>query len=115
VAETASLAARAQEIHGALDPIAQSMRTTAVADVTNAEGAATRLVSSSENALSKSQRAVLKQGETAVKGPGHAEETILNSAQQNGQTVNSMGVSRTPCASCADKLKQANVNVQGPQ
>jgi hypothetical protein len=110
-----TLAGRAQEIHGALDPIAQSMRTTAVADVTNANGTSSTLVSSSNNTLAPAQRAVLQSGETAVSGSGHAEATILNAAQKNGQTVNTMGVSRTPCASCAQKLKDAGVDVAGPR
>jgi RHS repeat-associated protein len=115
VVEDANLGVRAAEIHGALDPIAQSMRTTAVANVTNADGTVSTLVSSSNNTLAPVQRAVLKPGETAVSGAGHAEETILNAAQKNGQTVNTMGVSRTPCPSCAQKLKDANVDVQGPR
>ena len=108
------LADRAEEIHSALDPIAQNMRTTAVADVTNADGTLSTLVSSSNNTLAPAQRAVLQPGETAVSGAGHAEETILNAAQQNGQTVNTMGVSRTPCPTCQRKLDQAGVQVQGP-
>ncbi len=108
------LATREEEIHGVLDPIAQSMRTTAVADVTNADGTISTLVSSSRNTLAPAQRAVLQPGETAVAGAGHAEETILNAAQQNGQTVNTMGVSRTPCPTCQQKLDQAGVQVQGP-
>jgi len=115
VVEDANLGVRAAEIHGALDPIAQNMRTTAVANVTNADGTVSTLVSSSNNTLAPVQRAVLQPGETAVSGAGHAEETILNAAQKNGQTVNTMGVSRTPCPSCAQKLKDANVDVQGPR
>jgi len=115
VVEDVNLGVRAAEIHGALDPIAQNMRTTAVANVTNADGTVSTLVSSSNNTLAPVQRAVLQPGETAVSGAGHAEETILNAAQKNGQTVNTMGVSRTPCPSCAQKLKDANVDVQGPR
>src|SRR5579864_5277260 len=115
VVEDANLGVRAAEIHGALDPIAQNMRTTAVANVTNADGTVSTLVSSSNNTLAPVQRAVLQPGETAVSGAGHAEETILNAAQKNGQTVNTMGVSRTPCSSCAQKLKESNVDVQGPR
>jgi len=115
-AETAqALAGRAEQIHGALDPIAQNMRTTAVANVTNADGTASTLVSSSRNALAPAQRAVLQEGEAPVSGAGHAEETILNAAQQNGQAVNAMGVSRTPCPSCAQKLDAAGVTVSGPR
>ncbi len=110
-----ALAERAGEIHDALHPIAQNMRTTAVADVTNADGTMSRLVSSSENTLNSAQKAALQPGETAVSGPGHAEETILNSAQQNGQTVSTMGVSRTPCISCTQKLNDAAVDVAGPK
>ncbi len=53
--------------------------------------------------------------EKDVSGPGHAEETIMNSAQQNGQTVKSMGVSRDPCPGCARMLKDKGVDVQGPE
>ena len=115
LAVAATLAGRAEEIHGALHPIAQTMRTTAVADVTNSGGTISRLVSSSENSLSPAQRAVLQPGETAVSGSGHAEQTILNHAMQNGQVVNSMGVSRAPCAICAQMLKDAGVDVAGPK
>ena len=111
LADSANLATRASEIHSALDPIAQEMRTTAVATVTNPDGTVSTLAASSRNTLAPAQRAVLQEGETAVSGAGHAEETILNSTQQNGQTVNSMGVSRTPCPSCQQKLGQAGVDV----
>ena len=47
----AALASRASEIHSALDPIAQTMRTTAVASVTDANGATSVLVGSSNNTL----------------------------------------------------------------
>ncbi len=114
VAASANLATRASEIHSALDPIAQEMRTTAVANVTNADGTVSTLVSSSKNTLAPAQRALLQPGETAVKGAGHAEETILNAAKQNGQTVNTMGVSRTICPTCAPKLQEAGVDAKGP-
>ncbi len=110
-AESANLATRASEIHGVLDPIAQRMRTTAVASVTNGDGAVSTVAASSRNTLAPAQRAVLQEGETAVSGAGHAEETLLNSAQQNGQTVNNMGVTRNPCPTCQQKLDQAGVNV----
>jgi hypothetical protein len=108
------LAARAEEIHEALHPIAQNMRTTAVADVTNADGTISTLVSSSNRTVAPVQQAVLQPGETPVTGAGHAETTILDSAQANGQTVNTMGVSRTPCPTCQQRLDQAGVQVRGP-
>ena len=112
--ESMNLGARAQEIHSALDPIAQNMRTTAVGEVSNADGSTSTLVASSRSTLSPAQRAVLRPGETAVSGAGHAEQTILNNAAQNGQTVTRMGVTRTPCPTCAQMLNQASVAVQGP-
>jgi RHS repeat-associated protein len=114
-AKTVNLGERAQQVHAVLDPIAQRMRTTAVAEVTNADGTVRTLVSSSRPTLGPAQRGALNPGEVPVSGAGHAEQTILNSAQQNGQVVNSMGVTRTPCLDCAQRLQQAGVRVERPQ
>jgi hypothetical protein len=97
-------------------PHAQSMRTTAVADVTEANGASRTLVSSSERALSPGQRASLKPGETAVSGQKgvHAEQKIMNHAQANGQTVNTIAPSRAACSTCAAKAASKNIKIKNP-
>lgn len=101
-----TLTARAGQIHGALTtPIAQNMRTTAVA--ATKEGG--RFVASSQNTLSKSQRAVLNAGETAVRGAGHAEVTAVRGAQAAGQTPVSVGASRKVCSNCSQFLKENGV------
>jgi len=105
-------AERAKQVHGALDPIAQEMRTTAVGAVKNADGSTGILVGSSRPTLSPSQRAALRPGETPVRGPGHAEKTVLDAAAAKGQRVTRMGVSRKPCEDCGKALRDAGVKVE---
>jgi RHS repeat-associated protein len=104
-ADIASLTSRANTIHGALDPIAQSMRTTAV--VQTADGAT--FVGSSQKLLSPAQRALLQPGEVAAQGAGHAEMTAVRAAEAAGQTPVAVGVSRTPCAACAAELAKKGI------
>jgi hypothetical protein len=42
-------------------------------------------------------------------GPGHAEVTVLNYANANGMTVQSVAASRPICPSCATSLQGAGV------
>jgi hypothetical protein len=109
------LAKRAAEVHGALDPIAQNMRTTAAASVTDANGNTSVLVGSSNNTLSPAQRAALQPGETAVSGPGHAEVTVINAAQSQGMTVNAVAASRTICPDCQQAIQAAGARPVNPQ
>jgi RHS repeat-associated protein len=111
----AALAARATEIHSALDPIAQNMRTTAAASVTDANGVQSTLVGSSSNTLSPAQRAALQPGETAVTGPGHAEVTVVNAAQAQGMTVNAVAASRPICSNCQQVITNAGARPVNPQ
>ena len=106
----ASLEARAKELHGLLDPRAQRMRTTAVTETK--EGVT--YVGSSENALSKAQKAALKPGEVAAEGPGHAEVTTINAAKQAGHTPTATAASRPICPSCAQTIKQEGVTPASP-
>jgi RHS repeat-associated protein len=100
------LASRASEIHSALDDvIAQGMRTTAVADVTNADGTASRVVASSEKNLAPVQKAALREGETAVSGKGHAEQKIAGWAERNGAKINAIAASRPICTSCQTLIR----------
>jgi RHS repeat-associated protein len=103
----ADLGARAKQIHGALDPIAQTKRTTAVAHTINGSGNTVYVVGSSSNALTPAQRAVLKPGEVAATGSGHAERTVINHAKRSNQRVTSVGASRPICPTCEDEIRRA--------
>ena len=105
--ETVDLGQRANEIHSTLSPITQTKTTTAVASATTAEGKDVILVASSEKNLRPAQRAALKDGEIAVSGPGHAEQTIINHAEKNGMTVKEVAASRPICSSCAAAINNA--------
>ena len=105
--ETKDLAARAQEVHAKLDPIAQKQRTTAVLE-TN-EGT---VVGGGKRDLTPAQRAVLKPGETAAKAPGkHAEETVIQNAQRSGAKPQNMSVTRTICTGCQKVIKASGGTV----
>jgi RHS repeat-associated protein len=98
---SAMLAKRANQIQSVLDPIAQSKRTTAVG--TTADGMT--LVASSQKNLSPAQKAALGANETAVSGIGHAEETLINAADELGTTLTDVGASRPMCPDCQDAVK----------
>lgn len=109
--ETAvNLEQRAKELHGLLNPQAQRMRTTAV---TATEEGVT-YVSSSENALSKAQKAALKPSEVAAEGPGHAEVTGINAAKDAGHTPTATAASRPICPTCAQTLQEQGVKPASP-
>jgi hypothetical protein len=66
---TEALATRAGEVHGALHPVAQRMRTTAVLETSGG-----RVVAGGGPDLTPAQRALLGPGESAARLPGaHAE------------------------------------------
>jgi hypothetical protein len=69
----------------------------------------TTVVSSSENALRPAVKALLKDGEVAAKGAGHAEVTGVNAARQMGITPTGVAASRGICPSCADFLRGAGI------
>jgi hypothetical protein len=69
----------------------------------------TTVVSSSENALRPAVKALLKDGEVAAKGAGHAEVTGVNAARQMGLTPTGVAASRGICPSCADFLRGAGI------
>jgi RHS repeat-associated protein len=113
-ASNEALASRANEIHGKLDPIAQTKRTTAVASVTDANGNSSIRVGSSANTLTPAQRAALLPGETPVSGPGHAEVTVINAAQNLGMQVNAVAASRPICPDCAQAIQAAGAGPASP-
>ena len=69
----------------------------------------TTVVSSSEKTLRPAVKALLKDGEVAAKGAGHAEVTGVNAAKQMGLTPTAVAASRGICPSCADFLRTAGV------
>ena len=104
---TSTLAARAEEVHGKLDPIAQKQRTTAVLQ-TN-EGT---VVGGGKRDLTPAQRAALKPGETAAKAPAkHAEETVLENAKLSGAKPQNMAVTRTICQGCKKTIEASGGTV----
>jgi len=103
------LGGRAQEIHGALDPIAQGKRTTAVAQTSEGQ---TLVATSSRTTLTPAQRSTLKPGETIAKGKvsTHAERKIVDAAKPG--TVKQMAVTREPCPTCKTMLKDNKIKVE---
>jgi hypothetical protein len=79
--DAAQLALRAQEINGVLDPIAATMRTTAVLRTSAGD-----IVAGGGKDLTKAQIAALRIGETAANpAPGtHAEIKAIQTALSNG-------------------------------
>jgi hypothetical protein len=105
----AAAESRAAAIHSQLDPIAQEMRTTAVA--TTADGS--RLVATSSRTIpTPAQRAVMKPGETIARGAAsdHAETKIVNSAAAG--SIRNIAVTRPPCDACRRMLQFKNIPVK---
>jgi RHS repeat-associated protein len=107
IASAPTLAARARELHGALSAATQRRTTTAVARVVTQNGRIETWVASSERVLRPAQRALLRGGERAVRGSGHAETTIINAARAEGATVEVIAASRPICPSCARAIEGA--------
>ena len=100
-----NLQARADAIHGALDPIAQANRATAVLEAEGAGGSKHIIVASNEpGVLAKSQRGALTSSEIAAKGTTrgvHAEDNAIRHAQSLGLTPRRIGVAGQPiCPNC---------------
>jgi hypothetical protein len=104
-----NLAARAKELHSALgNAVAIDRRTTAVLAANTGDGLV-NIVSSSRNALSPIQRALLGPTEIAATGVGHAEITAANYALAQGWTPIAVGVSRAICSECVETLKALGI------
>jgi Cytidine and deoxycytidylate deaminase zinc-binding region len=107
---TVGLAERAAQIHGALDPIAQGMRTTAVLE-TNAG----RIIAGGARDLTPLQRALVSPGEIAAQAPGvHAELTALGQAAKMGASPLEMAVTRAICPSCAAAIEASGGVLTSP-
>jgi RHS repeat-associated protein len=108
--DTAALVDRAQEIHSALNPIAQEMRTTAALDTSGA-----RVIAAGGRDLTPAQRALVGEGEVAAKLPGaHAEVTALQYAAQNGLTPQAIGVTRAICPACQAAIRASGGTLTSP-
>ena len=105
LAQGTSLAERAREIHGAVSAATQRRTTVAVARVVTAEGRTETWISSSERVLRPAQRILVRAGERAISGVGHAEQTIVNAAREAGATVEEIAASRPICSACADAIR----------
>jgi hypothetical protein len=107
---TADIAARVKQVHGALHPIAQAQRTTAVLRTSGGN-----IVAGGARDLAPIQKAMLGPGEIAAKLPGaHAEITALTHAQQGGLTPQAMAVSRAICPQCAAAIKASGGTITTP-
>lgn len=99
MSEAERLAARVDEIHGALDPIAQEQRTTAV--MSTREGV--DVLAGGARDLVPAQRALANEGDLLARLPGeHAEITAMNAASKAGLSPLQMAVSRTICSACRE-------------
>ncbi|MBX3175267.1 MAG: hypothetical protein KF709_12700 [Gemmatimonadaceae bacterium] len=106
-AQAASLADDVSEVHGALDPVAQSMRTTAVLETNGG-----RIAAGGARDLTPAQRgAAASRGLQTAAAPGvHAEQTALQAAFRAGFKPDALAVSRPMCSNC-----QAAVTASGGQ
>jgi hypothetical protein len=90
------LAERAKEVHGALDEVAQKMRTTAVLETDIG-----RIVAGGGRDLDPRQTTILGREEIAAKAPRvHAEITALDKAANMGAIPSKLAVTRAICPEC---------------
>ena len=109
-ADTGALVSRANEVHSALHPITQEMRTTAVLETNGG-----RIVAGGGADLAPAQRALLGPSEVAAKLPGaHAEITALEHAAQSGLTPQAIGVTRTICPECEAAIRASGGTLTSP-
>jgi RHS repeat-associated protein len=111
-AATVSLESRVTTVHGALDKIAATSRTTA--GLETAEGV--RIFGAGVRDLSPAQRALLGSGEIAARSIGeHAEVTVLKQALQSGLTPSQLATSWNICPGCAGYIERLGGQVTGPR
>jgi tRNA(Arg) A34 adenosine deaminase TadA len=110
--QTTRLAARADEIHGALDPIAQTRRTTAV--MSTREGG--DVLAGGVRDLTPAQRALARPGDVLGRLRGeHAEITALKAAGEAGLTPRGIATTTNICPTCRSALEQAGATITGPR
>ena len=106
----ASLVARAQQFHSALDSVAQEMRTTVALDTS-----AGRVIAGGGRDLTPGQRALLQAGEMYNTAPGvHAEVTAITGARQIGAQLRAIAATRDFCPFCIDYIQQSGGVITGP-
>lgn len=110
-AQAASLAEDVAEVHGALDPVAQSMRTTAVLETNGG-----RIAAGGARDLTPAQRASAgARGLQSAAAPGvHAEQTALQAALRAGFKPDALAVSRPMCTSCQNAVRASGGQVTSP-
>lgn len=109
---TAGLATRADELHGALDPIAQTRRTTTV--MSTREGG--DVLAGGVRDLTPAQRALARPGDVLGKLPGeHAEITALKAAGEAGLTPQGIATTTNICPACRAALEEAGATITGPR
>ena len=109
-ASAPTLAERAREIHSVVSAATQRRTTIAAARVAT-NGSTETWIASSERVLRPAQRALLRAGERAISGAGHAEATIINAAQRLGATVEEIAASRPICPSCAQLIREVGARI----
>ena len=110
VGESGALAARAQEIHSALDPIAQAQRTTAILRTSGGD-----IIAGGTRDLAPAQRALLGPGEIAATLPGaHAEITALSAARAGGLIPETLATTRAICPACAAVIEANGGTLTSP-
>lgn len=105
-----ALGKQVAELHGTLDRIAQTQRTTAVLET---RGGA-RIVASGGRDLTPAQKALLGPTDMAAKSPGaHAEVTALEHAIQKGLRPTQITASRPFCPECIKAIEAAGGKITG--
>jgi RHS repeat-associated protein len=93
---------------------ARNLSTVSVSEIANADGTTQIGVSSSRQRLTPAQRNAMQEGEVEIKGKGHAEETIVNYAQNNGATVLRIAASRPVCENCQVIIGTTSAVIESP-
>jgi hypothetical protein len=110
--ETARLRARADELHGALDPRAQRGRTSAV--LSTREGR--DVLAGGVRDLDLTQRALARGDDLLGRLPGaHAVETALGTAARAGLTPRAIETTTNISPACQALLKESGATITGPR
>jgi hypothetical protein len=110
-ATRSALGKQVAELHGTLDRIAQTQRTTAILETSDG----TRIVASGGRDLTPAQKALLGPADVAAKLPGaHAELTALEHAIQKGLWPTQITVSRPFCPECIKAIEAAGGKITSP-
>jgi RHS repeat-associated protein len=113
--EAAGLQARAEELNSLRAPWQARNGTTAVMRVRNgATGTQQTWIATEAQTMPKQWEGTLRRGEAFIAGPGHAEQTIVDSLG-NDWSIVSGGSSRNVCLRpCARLLQLEGVDLGGP-